>query len=160
MSSKVALVTGGSTGIGAAIAEQLAREGYKVVITGRNEKTLKSSAGQHENIQYFIADISDLEAIDNTIEHIQTTFARLDVLVNNAGVAVPVPIDTVTPEHFDETFNINVRGLLFMSQKALPLLRESRGNIINIASVVGDQPFADFLVYSATKGAVLTLTRG
>lgn len=160
MSTKVALVTGGSTGIGAAVSEQLAIDGYKVVITGRNEDTLKTSAGQHENIRYFMADVSRMEDIEATVNYIQTEFDRIDVLVNNAGIAIPLPVSDITEEHFDNTFNINVRGLLFMTQKALPLLKKSGGNIINITSIVGDQPFPAFPVYSASKGAVITLTKG
>jgi NAD(P)-dependent dehydrogenase (short-subunit alcohol dehydrogenase family) len=160
MTKKVALVTGGSTGIGAAVAIELANAKFNVLITGRNEHTLKTTAGQHENISYLVSDVSDPEAIDATIDHIRTEFGRLDVLVNNAGVAVPVPFENITPEHFDTTFNINIRGVVFMTQKALPLLKESKGNIINISSIVGDQPFPNFLIYSATKGAVITISKG
>jgi len=160
MSTKVALVTGGSTGIGAAIAEKLAKDGYKVVITGRNEDTLKTTAGQHDNIRYFMADISRMEDIEATANYIHEQFDRLDVLVNNAGVAVPVPLTDITAEQFDKTFDINVRGLLFMTQKALPLLKKCKGTIINMTSIVGDHPFPDFLVYSASKGAVTTLSKG
>jgi NAD(P)-dependent dehydrogenase (short-subunit alcohol dehydrogenase family) len=160
MTKKVALVTGGSKGIGAAIAIELANAKYNVLITGRNEDTLKTTAGQHESIGYLVADVTDPEAINATMEHIRTEFGRLDVLVNNAGVAAPVPFENITPEHFDSTFNINVRGLVFMTQKALPLLKKSKGNIINISSVAGDQPFSNFLIYSATKGAVITISKG
>ncbi len=159
MSQKIALVTGGSTGIGAASAIQLADDGYLVIITGRNEDTLKVTAGKHENIRYVVSDVSKMEAIDSVVELIHTEYGRLDILVNNAGVAVPVPLDAVTETHFDDTFNINVRGLLFMTQKALPLLKQNRGSVINIASVVGDQPIPAFLVYSASKAAVISITR-
>lgn len=160
--NRVALVTGGSTGIGAAIAGQLAENGYKVLITGRNEKTLKQTAGIHEAIEYIVADVSSLEDIEKTAWFIKQTIGhgRLDVLVNNAGVGQPVPFDQITPEHFDDTFNINVRGLVFMTKAVLPLLKESRGNIINITSVVAGDPIPQFLVYSSTKGAVLTFTKG
>jgi len=158
----VALVTGGSTGIGAAIARKLAENGYKVLITGRNEKTLKQTAGAHEAIDYMVADVSSLEDIEKTVGFVKqsTGYGRLDVLVNNAGIGQPVPFDQVTPEHFDTTFNINVRGLVFMTKAALPLLKQTRGNIINITSVVAADPIPQFLVYSLTKGAVLTLTKG
>lgn len=160
--NRVALVTGGSTGIGAAIARKFAENGYKVLITGRTEKTLRQTAGSHEAIDYIVADVSSLEDIEKTVGIVKQTigYGRLDVLVNNAGVGQPVSFDQVTPEHFDTTFNINVRGLVFMTKAALSLLKETRGNIINITSVVAADPIPQFLVYSSTKGAVLTFTKG
>ena len=160
MSKKIALVTGGSTGIGAAIATRLAEDGFQVVITGRNEKTLKTSAGQHAAISYVIADVSEPEDVKKTVAYIKDKFGRLDVLVNNAGIAPSLPLEQVTLEHFDTLFNINVRGLVDMTLNALPLLKKSKGNIINISSVAGDKPMPGILIYSSTKGAVNTLTRG
>lgn len=106
--------------------------------------------------------MSSLEDIEKTVGIVKQTigYGRLDVLVNNAGVGQPVSFDQVTPEHFDTTFNINVRGLVFMTKAALSLLKETRGNIINITSVVAADPIPQFLVYSSTKGAVLTFTKG
>ena len=160
--SLVALITGGGTGIGAAIARELAGNGYRVLITGRNEDTLKQTAAEDDNIDYIVADVSRLDDIEKTIGYVKQTlgFGRLDLLVNNAGIGQPVPFDEVTPGHFDETFNINVRGLVFMTQAALPLLRKTKGSIINITSVVAGDPIPAFLIYSSTKGAVLTFTRG
>lgn len=160
MSSKVALVTGGSTGIGAAIATKLAKNNFQVLITGRNEKTLKTSAGQDSGISYIIADVSSPDDVRKTISHIREKYGRLDVLVNNAGIAPSLPLEQVTLEHFDTIYNINVRGLLDMTLNAIPLLKESKGNIVNISSVVGDRPMAGILVYSSSKGAVNTLTKG
>ncbi len=158
MTNKVALVTGGSTGIGAAIAKQLAENNYQVLITGRNENTLKTSAQQHTNISYLIADVGKSADVEKTVAYIKDKYGRLDVLVNNAGIAPPLPFEQFTFEHFDSVFNINVRGLVNMSHKALPLLKESKGNIINISSVVGDKPFANFLAYSASKAAVTNIS--
>lgn len=160
MTQKTALVTGGSTGIGAAIAKQLAEDGFKVLITGRNESTLTESAAQHDNIDYIVSDVSKHEDVVKTAEHISNVYKQLDVLVNNAGVATPIPFEQVSLEHYDDIFNINVRGLIDMTQASLPLLKESKGNIINIASIVADDPFAGFTIYSASKGAVITLTKG
>ena len=159
MIQKTALVTGGSTGIGAAIAKHLADDGFKVLITGRNEKTLNESATQHDNINYIVSDVSKHEDVLNTIQHINKVYKQLDVLVNNAGVATPIPFEQISLEHYDDIFNINVRGLIDMTQTSLPLLIESKGNIINIASIVADDPFAGFSIYSASKGAVITLTK-
>ena len=160
MTQQIALVTGGSTGIGSAIAKQLAEDGFKVLITGRNEKTLVESAAQHDNIDWIISDVSKHDDVIKTAEHISKVYKRLDVLVNNAGVATPIPFEQITLDHYDDIFNINVRGLIDMTQAALPLLKESKGNIINIASIVADDPFAGFAIYSASKGAVITLTKG
>jgi len=160
MSLKVALVTGGSTGIGAAIAKKLAEDGFKVLITGRNENTLTESAAQHENIDWIVSDVSKHDDVTKTVTHINNTYKRLDVLVNNAGVATPIPFEQISMEHYDDIFNINVRGLIDMTQTSLALLKESKGNIINIASIVADDPFAGFSIYSASKGAVITLTKG
>ena len=160
MTQKTALVTGGSTGIGAAIAKHLADEGFKVLITGRNEKTLVESSSQHDNIDFIISDVSKHDDVVKTVEHISNIYGRLDVLVNNAGVATPIPFEEISLQHYDDIFNINVRGLIDMTQASLPLLKESKGNIINIASIVADDPFAGFTIYSASKGAVITLTKG
>jgi NAD(P)-dependent dehydrogenase (short-subunit alcohol dehydrogenase family) len=160
MTNKIALVTGGSTGIGAATAKHLADDGFKVLITGRNEKTLKESAAEHDNIDWLISDVSTPDDVKKTVAHIKNTYKRLDVLVNNAGIATPVPFEQITLDHYDDIFNINVRGLIDMTLTSLPLLKESKGNIINIASIVADDPFSGFSIYSASKGAVITLTKG
>ncbi len=160
MTNKVALVTGGSTGIGAAVAKNLAEDGFKVLITGRNENTLTESAAQHDNIDWIISDVSKPEDVKKTVAHVNNTYKRLDVLVNNAGVGTPIPFEQITLEHYDGIFNINVRGLIDMTLTSLPLLKESKGNIINIASIVADDPFPGFSIYSASKGAVITLTKG
>jgi NAD(P)-dependent dehydrogenase (short-subunit alcohol dehydrogenase family) len=160
MTNKVALVTGGSTGIGAAIAKQLAEDRFKVLITGRNENTLIESAAQHDNIDWIISDVSKHDDVIKTVAHINKTYKQLDVLVNNAGIATPIPFEQITLEHYDDIFNINVRGLIDMTQTSLDLLKVSKGNIINIASIVADDPFPGFSIYSSSKGAVITLTKG
>ena len=156
--AKVALVTGGSTGIGAAIAKQLAEDGFHVVITGRTEKTLKQSAAQHKNISYIVADVSKPADVQKAIKKVKDTHGRLDVLVNNAGIAPMAPLEGITLEHFDMVFGTNVRGMVDVTVNALPLLKASRGNIVNISSVVGDRPPSGMSVYSATKGAINTFT--
>jgi NAD(P)-dependent dehydrogenase (short-subunit alcohol dehydrogenase family) len=153
------LVTGGSTGIGAAVALQFAERGAHVIVSGRREETLRQSADQHQHIEYVVADAADPKQARHLIDEVSRRLGRLDVLVNNAGVAEIAPLDTATPEHTRALFDINVRGLIETTRLALPLLRESKGTIINIASVVADRPFAQMSVYSATKAAVLALTR-
>ena len=159
LENKVALVTGGSTGIGAGTALAFANEGAKVVVTGRNEETLKTSAAQHENISYVVADVSKQEDSAATIKHIEENFGSLDILVNNAGVALFVPLENSTLEDFDAQFNINVRGLYEMTRQALPLLEKSKGVILSTGSGVAVSPMANAAAYSATKAAVVALTK-
>ena len=159
LDTKVALVTGGSTGIGAAVALELAELGAKVLITGRHEDTLKTSAAQHANIQYIVADVAEVADAAKTIADVKNRFGRLDILVNNAGIAPPVPLGDATPVHARQVFDVNVLGLIELTRQALPLLRASKGNVVNVASVVADQPFPNMSVYSASKAAVVALTR-
>jgi NAD(P)-dependent dehydrogenase (short-subunit alcohol dehydrogenase family) len=159
LDGQVALVTGGSTGIGAAVALELAELGARVLVTGRHEDTLKVSAAQHENIQYVRADVADVAGAAATIAEVKRRFGRLDILVNNAGIAPPVPLGDATPAHAREVFDINVLGLIELTRQALPLLRAAKGNVVNVASTVADQPFPNMSVYSASKAAVLALTR-
>jgi NAD(P)-dependent dehydrogenase (short-subunit alcohol dehydrogenase family) len=159
LEKQVALVTGGSTGIGAAVARELAEAGAHVVITGRHEETLRSSAAQHANISFIVADVSKAADARRTIDAVRERHGRLDTLVNNAGIAAAVPLADATPEHVREVLDVNVHGLIELTRLALPLLRASKGNIINVASVLADQPFANMSVYSASKAAVVALTR-
>ena len=156
---KVALVTGGSTGIGAAVARQLAELGAEVIITGRNEETLRASAAQHPRIGYVVADVTDAAEMARVVDEVRRRHGRIDVLVNNAGVGGAAPLADASPSHVRQIFDTNVLGLVEATRLALPLLRQSRGTIINVASVVADHPFANFSAYSASKAAVVALTR-
>jgi NAD(P)-dependent dehydrogenase (short-subunit alcohol dehydrogenase family) len=155
----VALVTGGSTGIGAAVARELAENGANVIVTGRHEDTLRASAAQHPNIAWIAADVSRAADATRTIDEVKKKHGRLDILVNNAGIAPMSPLGDATPAHVRDIFDVNVAGLIELTRQALPLLRASKGNIINVASVLADQPFANMSVYSASKAAVVALTR-
>jgi NAD(P)-dependent dehydrogenase (short-subunit alcohol dehydrogenase family) len=159
LENRIALVTGGSTGIGAAVAYELAENGAKVLITGRNEATLRASAERHENIAFVVADIAEPAGAARSIEQVKKRWDRLDILVNNAGILEIAPLDAVTRDHVHRTFATNVEGLIETTRLALPLLKASRGNIVNVATVVADQPFANMSVYCASKAAVLALTR-
>lgn len=156
---QVVLVTGGSTGIGAAVALQLAQAGAKVVITGRKEATLRASAARHPGISYVVADIAKPEEVARSLEEVRARFDRLDALVNNAGILEIVPLADATPAHVRRTLDINLVGLIETTRAALPLLRKSKGAIINLTTVIADQPFANMSVYCASKAAVLALTR-
>src|SRR5271156_5141307 len=165
LTEKVALVTGGSRGIGAAIAKRLAADGASVAITYSKDasaasavvKAIERDGGKAIAIQ---ADAADAEAVTSAVEKAVTTFGRLDVLVNNAGTAIPKPFEESTLEEIDRMFNINVRGVFVATQAALKHLKDG-GRIITIGSCVGERMFTPGLVaYSATKGAVKMFTQG
>ena len=159
LSSLTALVTGGSTGIGRIIAARLATEGAKVVITGRNEAGLKESAQLHENISWIVADVGNTDDVARTVATVIQQHGQLDILVNNAGVAPVTPLSDLQMEEYDNTFQVNVRGLIDTTRQALPFLKASRGTVINISSTVAVRPLPNMSVYSASKAAVSALTK-
>lgn len=156
---QVALVTGGSSGIGAAVALRLAQAGAKVVITGRHEAKLREVAARHAGISYVVADVSRPEDVVRSIDDVRRRHGRLDALINNAGVLEIAPLADASPEHVRRTWATNVDGLIETTRAALPLLRASKGAIVNLATAIADQPFANMSVYCASKAAVLALTR-
>lgn len=158
LTNQVALVTGAATGIGASIAVKLAELGAKVVITGRKETSLQEAVKLHENISYITADVGKTEDVSRILSEIQRKFNRLDIIVNNAGMAPVTPIAAQTLSEFDAVFNVNVRAVVDLTQQALPMLKASQGSIINIGSAVANQPLPNMSVYSASKAAVKTLT--
>src|SRR5271163_3663642 len=164
LTKKVALVTGGSRGIGAAIAKRLAAEGASVAITYAKDasaasavvKTIELAGGKAVAIQ---ADAADAVAVKAAVERAVATFGRLDVLVNNAGTAFPKPFEEATLEEIDRVLNINVRGVYVATQAALKHMK-SGGRVIMIGSAVGERVAAPGLVpYAGTKGAVKMFTQ-
>src|SRR6476661_3875322 len=165
LAGKVALVTGGSRGIGAAIAKRLAGDGASVAITYSKGaeaatsvlKAIQSNGGKAIAIQ---ADAGDPDAVKAAVEKTVAAFGRLDVLVNNAGTAFPKPFEEATLEEMDRVIDINIRGVLVATQAALKHMK-SGGRIIMIGSSVGERVAAPGLVpYAATKGAVKIFTQG
>jgi 3-oxoacyl-[acyl-carrier protein] reductase len=165
LEGKIALITGGSRGIGAAIAKRLAADGANVAITytkGTDAaasvvQEIERAGGKAMAIQ---ADATDANAVKAAVEKTVTTYGRLDVLVNNAGTAVPKPFEEATLEELDRVLDINLRGLFVATQAALKHLREG-GRIIMIGSAVGERVLTPGLVpYAATKGAVKIFTQG
>lgn len=163
LTGKVAVVTGASKGIGAGIAKAMGREGASVVVNyasdkagaERTAKAITDAGGQALVIGGSVAKTSDIEAL---FAEVKAKFNRIDVLVNNAGVFGPTPIEEITEAEYDRQFNTNVKGLLFTTKAALPLFGEEGGSIINISSVVAKGTFPGISVYSGTKGAVDAIT--
>ena len=158
LNNQTALITGAGSGIGQDIAVKLAQMGANVVITGRKESPLKETAALHGNISYIVADVGKTEDVSRVLVEIKQKFNRLDIMVNNAGMAPVTPIAKQTLAEFDTVFNINVRAVVDLTTQALPLLKESKGSIVNIGSAVANQPLPNMSVYSASKAALKTLT--
>jgi len=157
--NKIAVITGGSTGIGFSTAQRFIEDGAQVVITGRNQETLDLALAELGNRATGIrGDVANLDDLDRLFAKVKQQFGRIDVLFANAGIAPFVPFEGVTEDHFDRLFNINVRGLFFTVQKALPLLSENASIILN-ASIVAQAGLPNTSVYSATKAAVRSLGR-
>jgi 3-oxoacyl-[acyl-carrier protein] reductase len=165
LTNKVALVTGGSRGIGAAIAKRLAADGANVAITytkGADAaasvvKEIERAGGKAIAIQ---ADATDVGAVEAAVEKTVATLGRLDVLVNNAGTAIPKKFEETTLEEIDHMFSLNVRGALVATQAALKHMKNG-GRIIMIGSCVGERNMTPGLAaYSATKGAIKMFTQG
>jgi len=159
LSGKVAVITGGSSGIGLATAKRFVEEGAYVFITGRRDAELqKAKATIGKNVTTVQGDASILEDLDRLYRVVKETKGHVDIVFANAGFVEHQTIDVVTPEHFDKTFNINVRGVLFAVQKALPLMKNG-GSIILTASIVAVKGLPAHGVYGATKAAVRSFAR-
>ncbi len=159
LEGKIALVTGGSTGIGLATAKQFVAEGAYVYITGRRQPELDAAVKTiGSNVTAIRADASILADLDRLYAQIKQEKGRLDVLFANAGGGEFAAIGSITEEHFDKTFNTNVKGLLFTVQKALPLIPNGGAIVLN-ASIVSIKGMPGFGVYSATKAAVRSFAR-
>ncbi len=156
---KVAVVTGGSSGIGLATARRFIADGARVVITGRNQEALDAAVAKlGDRARGVRGDVANLADLDHLFAWVREQYGRVDVLFANAGIAPLVPSDAVTEEHFDTLFDTNVRGLFFTVQRALPLLAEGASVVLN-ASVVAQSGLPNTSIYSATKAAVRSLGR-
>jgi NAD(P)-dependent dehydrogenase (short-subunit alcohol dehydrogenase family) len=159
LEGKIALITGGSTGIGLATAKQFVNEGAYVFITGRRDPELAAAIKEiGRNVTGVQGDVAKLGDLDRLFAQIKREKGKLDIVFANAGGAKLAPLGTITEEHYDSLFNGNVKGLLFTVQKALPLMPDGASIILN-ASIVASKGLPDWSVYSATKAAVRSFAR-
>jgi len=163
LEGKVAVITGGSSGIGLATAQRLvSEEGAYVFITGRRQSERDAAVkqiGKNNNVSTVQGDVSNLADLDRLYAAVKEEKGRIDILFSNAGVGELVPLGAITEAHFDKTFDINVKGLLFTVQKALPLFQDGGGSIILNASIAASKGVEATSVYSATKAAIRSFAR-
>ena len=165
LTGRVAVVTGASKGIGAAIAQELAKDGASVIVnyssSGQQADAvvakIQAAGGNAKSVR---ADVSQPGQAKQLIDTTVSEFGRVDILVNNAAVYDFLPLEQVTEAHFDRMFNLNVKGLLFTTQAAAAAFGERGGSIINIGSMASQTPPPGSVVYSATKGALDVITKG
>jgi NAD(P)-dependent dehydrogenase (short-subunit alcohol dehydrogenase family) len=165
LEGKVAVITGGSSGIGLATAQRFVEEGAYVFITGRRQSQLDQAVKQigknnnNNNVTGVQGDVSNLADLDRLYATVKEQKGRIDILFANAGIGELAPLGAITEAHFDKTFGINVKGLLFTVQKALPLFQDGGGSIILNASIASSKGIEALSVYSATKAAVRSFAR-
>lgn len=163
MQSKVAIITGASSGIGRASAQLFANKGFTVVAVGRNEKELtelsRTVESKKGSIKLHLADVTEMTQLERIATETVHQFGRIDVLVNSAGIIKSGSIEDTTLDEWDKMFNINLRSVFVLSQKCLPYIAETKGNIVNVSSVAGTRSFPNLLAYCVSKAAIDQLTR-
>ncbi|CAK8679776.1 unnamed protein product [Clavelina lepadiformis] len=163
--SKVIVITGASSGIGAATAKELSKQGALLSLTGRNKERLAQVADECKNlgakdVLYVVGDLSKQDDMERIIKETAEKFGEIHVLVNNAGFAVISPIADVTLDEFDRCFNVNVRAVLYLTKLALPYLEKTKGNIVNISSFLSSMyTLPGFTIYTTTKAACDHITK-
>ena len=156
--ARAALVTGGSSGIGLAIARALQEDGFDLTLVSRRPEKIEAAAAELGALGV-AANVADEEDCARIVAEHRNRYGRLDVLVNSAGVGVGGRVEDLPAKHLDLQLDVNLRGLFLVTQAAIPLLRESRGWIVNLASIAGTLPMPGLAAYGATKAAVIALTR-
>lgn len=159
MPERSALVTGASSGIGAAIARRLARDGYRVMAAGRDAARTHALASESERIRGWVGELATSAGCDRLVADCAAAFDGLDLLVNNAGVYLPGTAEETTDQAWEETLTVNLSVPFFLCRAALPLLRARRGAIINIASNWGLNAGSHAVAYCASKGGLVLLTK-
>jgi NAD(P)-dependent dehydrogenase (short-subunit alcohol dehydrogenase family) len=162
VADKAALITGGSSGIGLAVARALGRDGYGITISARRPDKLAEAANGLRDEGFDVLDVpanmTNEEDIQKMVDAHRERFGRIDVLMNNAGVGIGGMIDVLETKKLDMQLDVNLRAVYLTTQKAIPLLKESRGFLVNTASIAGKRPQGFLAAYSATKAAVIALT--
>jgi 3-oxoacyl-[acyl-carrier protein] reductase len=153
-----ALVTGGSSGIGQAIARMLRAEGYDLTLASRTREKIEAAAAEL-GAQPIAADMSKEADCVRAVEEHVARFGGLDLLVNSAGIGIAGTVESLQAKHIDLQLGVNLRGLLLVSREAIPHLKKTKGWIVNLASIAGTTPTPGLTVYGATKAAVIALTR-
>jgi NAD(P)-dependent dehydrogenase (short-subunit alcohol dehydrogenase family) len=156
--TRAALVTGGSSGIGLAIARMLREEGFELTLVSRRPEKIEAAAAEL-GVAGVAANMAEAEDCARIVTEHRDRFGRLDVLVNSAGVGIGGKVEELPVKQLDLQLDVNLRGLFLVTQAAIPLLRESRGWIVNLASIAGTLPTPGLATYGATKAAVIALTR-
>jgi NAD(P)-dependent dehydrogenase (short-subunit alcohol dehydrogenase family) len=156
--ARSALVTGGSRGIGLAIARILAEEGFGLTIASRNRESCEGAAAELDALAV-VADVSQEEDCDRLVAEHTERYSGLDVLVNSAGIGIAGNVETLTTKHIDLQLSVNLRGLVLVTRAAIPHLRASGGLVVNLASIAGTIPTPGLSIYAATKAAVISFTR-
>ncbi len=157
LKNKVAVVTGGNSGIGYASAKELKEKGATVIITGRSVEKVKNAANEL-GVQGIVADVTNLSQIDSLVNEVKNEFGKVDVLFVNAGVFTPAPIGQNTEELFDYQMDINFKGAVFTLEKFLPILNEG-ASVINLSSELANKGVANTAIYSASKAAMNSYTK-
>jgi NAD(P)-dependent dehydrogenase (short-subunit alcohol dehydrogenase family) len=155
---KAALITGGSSGIGLAIAQALRDDGYALTLVSRRREKIEAAAAELGALAV-AADVSTEEECVRLVAEHRERHGRLDVLVNSAGIGIAGTLDTHPTKHWDLQMSVNLRGLFLVTRECIPLLRESKGWIVNLASIAGTAPAPGLATYGASKAAVISLTR-
>jgi NAD(P)-dependent dehydrogenase (short-subunit alcohol dehydrogenase family) len=153
-----ALITGGSSGIGLAIARMLREQGYELTLASRTAEKIEAAAAE-VGAYAVAADMGKEEDCVRVVAEHRERFGGMDVLVNSAGIGIGGTVESLQTKHIDLQLSINLRGLLLVTREAIPLLKDSKGWIFNLASIAGTAPTPGLTVYGATKAAVIALTR-
>jgi NADP-dependent 3-hydroxy acid dehydrogenase YdfG len=156
--AKAALITGGSSGIGLAIARVLKEEGYDLTLASRRPEKVEAAAAEL-GAAAVAANVADEAECLRIVEEHRERFGRLDVLVNSAGIGIAGRTGSIATKHLDLQLGVNLRALVVVTQAALPMLREARGLVVNLASIAGTIPTPGLAIYGATKAAVISYTR-
>jgi NAD(P)-dependent dehydrogenase (short-subunit alcohol dehydrogenase family) len=153
-----ALITGGSSGIGLAIGRMLREEGFELTLASRTKEKIEAAAAEI-GAHAVAADVGQEEDCIRVVTEHKDRFGGMDMLVNSAGIGIAGTVESLQTKHIDLQLGINLRGLLLVTRESIPLLKESKGWVINLASIAGTTPTPGLTVYGATKAAVIALTR-